>query len=127
MATWSKGTVLTFGSAVANLTSISDAGGTADVIDVTTHDTEGNWREYIPGWVDGSEISCEGRMETDQKALMPKVGTLQTDATISYPFTAALIMTADMIMTEFQITAEYEEETAFTATFKISGEPTFPS
>lgn len=125
MGTWAKGTTLTFGSLVANLTGLSGIGGTADTLDISTHDTEDDWREHIGGWADGSEISCEGVFAEANKALLPLVGTKVSGATIVFPIGTGETFTADMIMTGFEADAPHDGLITFSASFKISGKPAF--
>ena len=125
MGTWAKGTTLTFGSLVANLTGISGIGRTADTLDISTHDSPSEWREHIGGWVDGSEISVDGVFDAGNKALLPLVGTKVAGATIAFPIGTGETFTADMIMTAFEMEAPHDGLVTFSASFKISGEPAF--
>lgn len=45
---------------IGNLTSIGEVGADADEIDVTTLDSTGGYREYIPGFKDAGEIALSG-------------------------------------------------------------------
>ena len=123
MGTWAKGTTLTFGALVANLTSLSGIGGTADTLDISTHDTADDWREHIGGWADGSEISVEGVYDAGNETLLPLVGTKVSDATITFPLAKVHTFTADMIMTAFEADAPHDGLIGFSASFKISGKP----
>lgn len=54
------GVSLTFaGTAVPELTNISDLGGTATLVDVTAHDTSGHWSARIPTFLDGGTVRVD--------------------------------------------------------------------
>ena len=128
MGTWAKGTTLTFGSLIGELTSITGIGGTAETLDTSTHDTPDNWRTHTGAWVDGTEIAFEGLFEGgvgNTKALLPLIGTSATGAKIVFPTTPAETMTFDGIMTGLEFGAPIGELISFSGSIKISGKPTF--
>lgn len=123
--TWAKGTTLTFGALIADLTSITGIGGTAETLDTSTHDTAGDWRTHTGGWVDGTEIAFEGLFSAATKSLLPLVGTSATGATISFPTTPAETFTFDGVLTGLEIGAPVGELISFSGSIKISGKPAF--
>ena len=48
-----NGTILTVGTAIAELESISGPSISMDTIDVTTHNSTGGIREFVGGMIDG--------------------------------------------------------------------------
>lgn len=54
------GITLTFaGSPVPEVTNVSDVGGSATLIDVTAHDSPGNWSARIPTFLDGGTVRVD--------------------------------------------------------------------
>ena len=122
---WAKGTVLTLGSAVAELTSISGPSESADTIDVSSHDSTGDYREFVGGFIDGGEVTVEGNVKDKAQLDLFKttLGTKSSGATIVYPTTPAITITFDCITTAFELDAPFEDRLSFTATLKVTGKP----
>ncbi len=119
------GTVLTVGSAIAELTNIGGPGLSAETIDVTSHDSTDAWREFVGGLKDGGEITVDGNFTTAAAAntLIILLGVLTSGATIVFPTTPATTWTFDCIVTGYETTAPMEDKLSFTATLKVSGKP----
>ena len=128
MAFFANGAVFKLGSTtVAEVTSISGINITADSIDVTTHSATHRYREFIQGLRDGGELSIEGNYTTASSSLI--VTQLNTSsavtATITLPTTpSSTVFTASVIATSFATEAPVDGVIPFTATFKVSGQPT---
>jgi len=124
---FAQGTVLTVGSAVAELTNISGPSISADTIDVTTHDSADGFREYVGGLRDGGEISIEGNLvdATESNILISllEAGTVTADATIDLPTSTAMTFTFDCIVTAYETTAPHDGKLGFSATLKVTGKP----
>ena len=124
---FAQGTVLTVGSAVAELTNISGPSISADTIDVTTHDSADGFREYVGGLRDGGEISIEGNLvdATESNILISllEAGTVTEDATIDLPTSTAMTFTFDCIVTAYETTAPHDGKLGFSATLKVTGKP----
>jgi|SRR6056297_1747696 len=124
---FAQGTVLTVGSAVAELTNISGPSISADTIDVTTHDSADGFREYVGGLRDGGEISIEGNLvdatESNILIALLEAGTVTEDATIDLPTSTAMTFTFDCIVTAYETTAPHDGKLGFSATLKVTGKP----
>jgi len=124
---FAQGTVLTVGSAVAELTNISGPSISADTIDVTTHDSADGFREYVGGLRDGGEISIEGNLvdATESNVLISllEAGTVIEGATIDLPTSTAMTFTFDCIVTAYETTAPHDGKLGFSATLKVTGKP----
>lgn len=110
---------------VAGLTSIAGLELTADTIDVTTLSSTGGYREFIAGFKDAGEVSVEGYLELDngQKQLHTLFESGATEAfTIEFPNGAKWEF--DGVVTGFSTSASLEDPLAFSATIKVSGQPT---
>ena len=85
------GTVLTLGSAIAELTNITGPGIKLDLIDVTSHSSASKFREFVPGLADAGEFSLEGNFTdaADANILLALLvaRSLTTGATIVFPNT----------------------------------------
>jgi predicted secreted protein len=128
MATFAQGAVFKLGSTtVAEVTSISAPNFSADSIDVTTHGSTNRYREFIQGLRDGGEITIEGMYTTASANLI--VTQLNTTsavtATVTLPTSpSSTVFTASVIATAFTAEAPVDGVIPFTATFKVSGQPT---
>lgn len=122
-----NGTILTVGSAIAELTSITGPGVSADTIDITTHDSADGYREYVAGLKNAGEVSVEGNVTTATAAntflALLTSGAETTGATIVYPTTPAATMTFDCLVTAFEIKSPHDDKISFTATMKVTGKP----
>lgn len=54
---------------VAGITDISFPDIDVEDIETTSHDSEGGWKEFIPGLKDGGEVSIEGNYNGDTAVL----------------------------------------------------------
>lgn len=127
MAFFANAAVLKLGSTtISELTSISAPNLTADTIDVTTHGSTGRYREFIQGLRDGGEISVEGFYTTaSANTITTQLNTsATTTATIDLPTTpTATRFTATVICTAFSSEAPVDGAIGFSATFKVTGQP----
>lgn len=129
----SLGTTLTIGTTtVGGLTSIGGVELSADTIDVTTLDSDGGYREFINGFVDGGEVTAEGYMDekgTDEAALVALVGGNAKECVIQFPkgtnTTAGPKWEFSGVVTGFSTSADLEDPLGFSITVKVSGKPTF--
>lgn len=123
-----KGTVLTIGSAIANLTNIGMPSISVADIDVTTHDGDDNYQEFIPGLIDGGEVPVEGYFTdaTTANVLLTllNAGTVTEGATITFPTTPAATWTFDCYVKSYSGSAPHNDKITFSATLKITGKPT---
>ncbi len=121
------GTVLTVGTAIAELTSISGPSISMDTIDVSSHQSADRAREFVAGMIDGGEISVEGNLTSADSAAallaLMASGDVEVSATIAFPTPPNLTWTFDCLVTAVSTDAPYEGKISFSATLKISGLP----
>ena len=132
MAKRALGTKLQIGKVtavtVAGLTSIGGLELSADTIDVTTHDNDGGYREFITGFKDAGEVSLEGYLELEegkgQKNLYDlfESGDVE-DFTILFPDNM-WSWEFKGVVTGFSTSADLEDPLSFSCTIKVSGKPT---
>ena len=127
------GTKLKIGSganakAIGSLTSISSPSMSQDTIDVTTLDSDGEYREFIGGFKDGGEVSASGYFDPQDEGQAAVYAALEAssveDFTIEFPASMGASWNFKGVVTAFQTTAELEEAVGFEITIKVSGKPT---
>jgi len=127
MGAFANGTVLTIGSAIAELKSISGPSISADTLDTTTHDSTDGFRTFIPGLKDGGEISIDGNLTdaTESNVLIGllEAGTVTVGATIDLPTETPMTFTFDCIVTAYETTEPHDGLLGFSATLKVTGKP----
>lgn len=117
------------GNLIAEITNLTGPELTLEEIDVTSHDSADDFREFIGGLLDGGEVSIEGNFiasDTDgQIGLMSDqlAKTLQSFV-ITFPTSVTATWTFSALVTKFKA-ADFPLDDAqkFSATLKISGKP----
>ena len=116
---------------LAELTNISGPSQSMDPIEVTSHDSADQFKEFIAGLHDGGEITLEGNfivgdttgqiaMHTDFQATTVKTWILKWPGWASGPqFTGSGYITA------FTWDFPHEGKVSFSVTIKITGKPVF--
>jgi len=122
-ATLTKG-----GDAVAELTSITGPSQSADTMEVTSHDSSDNYKEYLIALLEAGEVSIEGYFYPGDAAGQITMHTdFQARSKISYVITLSDTTTTwgfDAFITAFETSAPFDGPTGFSATLKITGKPT---
>jgi predicted secreted protein len=127
----SFGTVLKIAAnAVAKLKSIGGINITRGVVDVTTHDSADEYKEYMAGLKDGGEVPISGILvptDTDgQNALQAALESGAVTAfAIVFPTAIGYTWSFNGIVTSYATTqAELEGAVGMEAKIKVSGKPT---
>lgn len=109
-------------TAVADVTNIGVLDAQAETLDVSSHDSAGQWREFVGGMKDAGELSMElnydpavhgtifdllGGPETNMKIVLPDAGAAEVD------FAA--------IVTGFEAGAPFDDKLTASVTLKLSG------
>jgi len=128
------GTLLNWDSVdLAELTSISGPSQSMDTIDVTNHDSDDSFREYLAGILNGGEISIEGNflttdttgqvaMVTDFQARSKKAWKIKFPAWVSSSHEYPEIDGYGYV-TALDISFPFEDKVSFSATIKVTGKP----
>lgn len=126
------GTTFKWGSAaVAGLNAINGIEITAETVDVTTHDSEGAFKEFLPGFLDAGEVSLEGFFDpedtTGQQAMLASSLAREIkQCIITFPASTGATWTFDGLITAIKIgDAPVDNAIPFSATIKPSGQPVF--
>lgn len=119
--------VSTATTAIGGLTSIGGIEISADTVDVTALDSEGGYREFLPGFKDAGDISLEGYLDDEDLGQEASYQALESGAVqkceIAFPNGSKWVF--DGIVTGFSTSASLEDAVSFSATVKVSGKPTF--
>ena len=112
---------------VLELSKLSGPSEKADVIDVTSHDSASDYKEFVAGLRDGGEISIEGNFiigdATGQIAMHTdfQAGTART---WSIDFPAVGDIAGSGIVTAWEISFPDDDKISLSATIKVTGKPT---
>lgn len=121
------GTTFSIGSTVvAELTNISGPSMSRNTIDVTSHDSDDGYMEFVGGLRDGGSFSIEGNFtnETGQAALVTNFNSNDAEScTITFPTETPITWTFDGLVTDFDTSAPQDGKLSFSATIKVSGKP----
>jgi len=113
---------------VGELTSIGPISISVDPIDVTSHDSDDAYREFVAGLIDGGELTVEGNhiaADTGQQGILTHLNARDSRAlTIDYPDGSSWGFNA--LCTAYSAAdAPVDGKLGFSATFKITGKPVF--
>jgi len=126
-----KGTVLEWNAQpVVELTNIGGPTETMDPIDITSHDSDDAYREFVAGLRNGGDISFEGNFikgdATGQIAMHTdfQAGTKRAWI-IKHPGWAAGVpqVSGNGYVTAFSMAYPYEDKISVSGTIKITGKP----
>jgi len=112
---------------IAEVISISGPGESADTLDVTSHNSANQFREFIAGLRDGGEVSFEANYKSNdtngQIALHTdfQAGTPHT-CLITFPSSAGSI-TGTAICTKYEFTLPHDGAARISCTLKFTGKP----
>lgn len=116
---------------IAELRSVSGPSITADTLETTTHNTPTPWKRYIPGLLDGGEISADinfNPSEPTHDAVSGILAIMQArlcrNVQIVFPDDANTTWTAPCIVTNFEMSADPADILMASITLKVAGPPT---
>jgi predicted secreted protein len=111
--------------AVADITALSPPGVSRNTIDVTSHDSEDAWMEFVGGLKDGGEVSFEVNYQPDlHDALLADLDAVDAISwRVTFPDTTA--WTFDAILTGFEPDAPFDDKLSASLTLKVTGKPDF--
>jgi len=119
------------GAAILELTSISGPSESMDPIDVTSHDSDDGFKEFIAGLHDGGEISFEGMCivgdSTGQVAMHDDFQATTIKAwEIRFPtYASAPKIAGNGFITAFSWAFPHDGPITISGTIKITGKPTY--
>jgi len=114
---------------IAELLDIAGLELEADDVDLTTHSSANGYRQYVQGLKDGGEVSLEGNFASDssQVALKTLFDSGTTVAmTIAFP-NGGGVWSFNGYVKGISTDAPHDDKIEFTATIKVTGQPTLTS
>lgn len=114
-------------ASVGEVLSIGAPSLSRDVVDATHMKTTGGWREYIGGLKDGGEVSVEIQSKPSSVGYQALVADFDNDApeTYSVEFPDGASWTFSALITGMETSDPLDGKITTSATFKITGKPTF--
>ena len=113
---------------IREITNIGGIELTADTVEMTNHQSTDRYREFLQGLRDGGEFSVEGNhiaADAGQVAIMTQFHAA-TPAAAVFTMADGANWTADVIVTAYSPgDAPVDGAIQFTATFKVTGKPTY--
>ena len=140
MSTAELGTTSTI-AGIADLSNISGPTMSAEEIDVSSHDSTTNFREFVSGFLDGGEISLEGNLRNSTTGattlvtafndrlsrwfhvVFPTTISLTAGTTNEYASSNFLRWTFQGYVTGVETAAPYDDKASFSASIRVSGQP----
>jgi len=111
---------------IANVTSISGPELSRETIDVTAHNSEDAWMEFLGSIKDSGEVSVDINYDPAQHDVL--VGDFDDDAPRNYqivfPTTPTTTWSFAALLTGFSSEAPYDDKLSASLTLKVSGKPT---
>jgi len=112
-------------AAVANVTTIGGPELSREVIDVTSHDSQDAYQEFVGGLKNGGEVSLE--INYDPRVHDSLAADLDDSEPRTYrivwPVTPAATWEFKAVMTQFSPEAAHDDKLTAEVTFQVSGKP----
>jgi predicted secreted protein len=120
----------TSGTAIVEIADIGDFGSSRADIDITSHDSDNTAQEYMPGMIDGGELTITGNLivsdtsgsQTDLFVTAIEAGTVEayqlvlpTDDTFTF----------NAFVKSYKIKGDLKGVNKITMTLRVTGTPTF--
>lgn len=110
---------------VADVTNIEVLNIKADTTDVSSHDSTGQWREFIGGMKDAGDLSMEVNYDPAiHGTIFSHIGGDPIKHKITLVDTGAHVVAFDGIITGLKVGAPFDDKMNGTVTIKVSGAPT---
>lgn len=113
---------------VGALSSISGIDASADEVEVTDMGNTDGYREYLPGFKDGGEVSVSGYMDGEDAGQARLYELMESgdvvDCKIQFPAKIGKTWSFKAGVTKFTTSADVDDAITFEATLKVSGKPT---
>lgn len=110
---------------VAEVTDITWPGYSRDAVEVTFMDSDNQFREYIGGMMDGGEVTVEMNWVPSATDVIIAALTASTTGQFKITYNAGANVVFKAIVTAYQPQSPLGEKLTASATFKVSGKPTW--
>lgn len=120
-------------SSIANVTNISGLDGDTEIIDVTSHDSGGRYREKIASFIDAGQVKLELNFDPGSPTHKATTGgilylrdqsTVET-WTITFPGSPTHKVTFQAFVKSAGIELPYDDKMAMSVTLEVTGKPTW--
>ena len=126
-------TITSIGGAIAQVFSLSGPSLSNDPVEVSTHESVKFYREFVPGFRDGGEITLGLRFDpaedTQSNAVNGLLSIFDLGSLVSFeilwPNTAASTWSFLGMVTGYEPSADFDAALEAQVTIKLSGAPTF--
>lgn len=114
-------------TAVAEVTSITPPPMTRDIIDASHMQSPDRWREFISGMKDGGEISIDMNfiVGSETNARMLAAQTEEDPSPVEIEFVNGSVWSFMAFCSGYEPDVPFDDKMTATATFKVTGAPTF--
>lgn len=110
---------------VAEVISITWPGYKRDAVDVTYMDSTDQFREYIPGLMDGGEVTVEMNWVPSASDVIITALTASATGQFKITYNAGVNVVFKAVVTAYQPQSPLGDKLSATATFKVTGKPTW--
>ena len=110
---------------VAEVTSITWPGYARDAIDATHMNSDDKFREYIPGLMDAGEVTIELNYIPAAADVLIAALTANAIGQFKIQHNAGVNVVFKAIVTAYQPQAPVDDKMTASATFKVTGKPTW--
>lgn len=110
---------------LAEVTNITWPGYKRDAIDVTYMDSADQFREFIPGLMDAGEATVEINWVPSNTDVIVAALTASTVGQFKITYNAGANLVFKAIVTSYEMQSPLGEKLSATATFKVTGKPTW--
>lgn len=110
---------------VAEVTNITWPGYKRDAVDVTYQDSANQFREFIPGLMDAGEVTVEMNWVPSNSDPIIAALTASTVGQFKLTYNAGANVVFSAIVTSYQPQSPLGDKLSATATFKVTGKPTW--
>ena len=122
----------TAGTAVANVTSIEGPGLSAEIIDITAHDSAGSYREKVPSFLDAGEVTLRINYNPNNATHKNAVGGLlklfndktSSSFALMFPVTPAVNWVFAAYVSAFSPSMPFDGKIEASVTLTVDGAPT---
>lgn len=120
-------TLVVDGVNVGGLSSISGIDISVESVDLTSLDNNSGYREKVPGFKDGGEVTCSGFLDGADAGQAKLYTLLESGATVNcsivFPSKIGKTWSFTAGVTKFTTSAEVEGGVTFDCTLLVSGQP----
>lgn len=108
-------------TAVADVTNIGVVDVSVDTLDVSTHESEDQWREFIGGLKDGGELSMEINYDPSVHGTLFSALGATRHQKITLTDSGAATVEFDAIVSGFSSGAPYDDKLSANVSLKVTG------